>query len=259
VFVEAGIDPYYGRNALFPWMKQALRKKDRWSSRAEAETELLKSPSYKGWDPRVKSRVLEHAIYLRKEGDTEEWRLTTPNNQEAATVVRASIKNIDLKKGGMEEINLEERAEVPDVDPTGWNTQGCFRPELQKMWNWLPNIRPWVIYINGGSSPYFGDPKIREERAKITGTGVGGSGGMKLGTVEQVVIEGGAHTIPFDAKLGEVASYAAEFIGKEMKRWTNGEKKRKDEWRKKPLNEKQAISRGLAEAIERGSSRRSKM
>ena len=82
---------------------------------------------------------------------------------------------------------------------------------------------------------------------------------MKLGTVEQVVIEGGAHTIPFGAILGEVAGYAAEFIGKEMKRWINGEKKRRDEWRKTPLKEKQSVARGIMEAIERGSSRRSKM
>jgi hypothetical protein len=202
---------------------------------------------------------LEHAIYLHKEGDAEEWRLTTPNNQEAAMVVRPSIKNIDLKKSGMEDVTLEERAEVPDVDPIGWNSQGCFRPELQNMWNLLPSMRPWVIYINGGSSPYFGDPKIREERAKITGTGVGGSGGKKLGTVEQIVIEGGAHTIPFDANLGKVAGHAAEWIGKEMKRWTNGEKKRRDEWRKTPLKEKQTVAKGLVEAIERGAPRRSKI
>jgi hypothetical protein len=190
---------------------------------------------------------------------TEEWRLTMPNNQEAATVVRPSIKNIDLKKCGMEDVTLEERAQVPYVDPTGWNTQGCFRPEVQNMWRLLPNMRPWVLYVNGGSSPYFGDPKIREERANITGTGIGGNGGMQLGTIEQVVIQGGAHTIPFDANLGKVAGHAAEWMGREMRRWTNGEKRRRDEWRKKSLKEKQTVSKGLAEGIERGSSKRPKL
>jgi hypothetical protein len=259
VFIEAGIDPYYGRDGLFPWMKQTLRKRDSWPNRAEAEAALLKSPSYKGWDPRVRSRVLEHAIYLQKEDDREQWRLTTPNDQEASTVVRPSIKNIDLKKAGMEDVTLEERAQVPDVNPTSWNPQGCFRPELQIMWDLLPSMRPWVLYINGGSSPFFGDPKIREERAEITGTGVGGSGGMKLGTVEQAVIEGAAHAIPFDANLGKAAGHAAEWMGREMKRWTNGEKKQRDEWRKKPLKEKQTVSKGLVEAIERGSSKRPKL
>jgi hypothetical protein len=74
-----------------------------------------------------------------------------------------------------------------------------------------------------------------------------------------VVIEGGAHTIPFDANLSEVAGYAAEFIGKEMKRRTNGDKKCTDEWRKALLKEKQSIARGIMETIERESSRRSKM
>jgi hypothetical protein len=61
-------------------------------------------------DPRVTSRVLEHAIYLHKEGGTEEWRLATPNNQEAAMVVRLTVKDVDLKKGGMDDVTLEERA-----------------------------------------------------------------------------------------------------------------------------------------------------
>ena len=127
------------------------------------------------------------------------------------------------------------------------------------MWNLLPNMRPWVLYINGGSSPYFGDSEIREERAKLTGTGVGGSGGLKLGTVEQVIIEGGAHTIPFDVNLGEVAAHAAEWMGREMERWTDGEKQRRDEWRKRPLKEKQTVSKELVKAIESGSSERSKL
>ena len=259
--VEAGIDPQYGRGAIFPWMKQTLRKRDSWPTRAEAESALLKSPSFKGWDARVRCRISEHAIYLHK-GETEEWRLTTPNNQEAAMVVRPSIKDIETKKRGMDDITLEERAQVPDVDPTSWNPRGCFRPEAQNMWNLLPSLRPWVLYINGGSSPYFGDPKVREERANLTGTGVGGSGGKKLGTVEQVVIEGGAHTIPFDANLNKVADHAAEWMAREMTRWTNGEKKRRDKWRREPLEEKQTLPKALLEAMERGGgggSKRSKM
>jgi hypothetical protein len=236
-----------------------LRKRESWSSRVQAEAALLESPSFRGWDPRVMSRVLEHGIYLYKDGGIEEWRLTTPKRQEAASVVRLSIKDINLKTGGMDDVTLEERAQVPDLDPSGWNPYGCFRPEVQNMWNLLPNLRPWVMYINGGSSPYFGDPKMTKERARLTGTGVGGSGGTKLGTVEQVVIEGGAHTIPFDANLAKVATHAAEWIGREMKRWANGEKKRRDEWRNTPLEEKQAVAKGLLEAIERSSPDESKL
>lgn len=258
VFIEAAIDPYCGRGALFPWMKQTLRKRESWPSRVQAETALLKNPSFRGWDPRVMSRVLEHGIYLCKNGGIEEWRLTTPKHQEAATVLRPSIKDIDLKTGGMDDVTLEERAQVPDLDPSSWNPQGCCRPEVQNMWNLLPNVRPWVMYINGGSSPYFGDPKIREERAKLTGIGVGGSGGIKLGTVEQVVIEGGPHTIPFDANLAKVTTHAAEWIGREMKRWANGEKKRRDEWRNTPLEEKQVVAKGLLEAMEKRSPNKSK-
>jgi hypothetical protein len=259
IFIEAAIDLYCGRDGLFPWMRQTLRKRESWPSRVEAEAALLKSPSFGGWDPRVMSRMLEHGIYLYKNGGIEEWRLTTPKSQEAASVVRPSIKDINLKTGGMDDVTLEERAQVPDLDPSGWNPYGCFRPEVQNMWHLLPNVRPWVMYINGGSSPHFGDPKMTEERAKLTGTGVGGSGGTKLGTVEQVVIEGGAHTIPFDANLAKVATHAAEWIGREMKRWANGEKKRRDEWRNTPLEEKQAVAKGLLEAIERSSPNKSKI
>ena len=43
-----------------------------------------------------------------------------------------------------------------------------------------------------------------------------------------------------------------------MKRWANGEKKRRDEWRNTPLEEKQVVAKGLLEAMEKRSPNKSK-
>jgi len=123
------------------------------------------------------------------------WNFTTSKHQIATLLGRHNPKNISLGPGGVSEMTLEERELIPDSDPDSWNEHCFFKPELKLAWEYLPSVRPWVLYVNGGNSPVFGCPQTRDEGAKRTGTGVGGNGGLKLGAVKQIFIEGADHNM----------------------------------------------------------------
>jgi hypothetical protein len=89
------------------------------------------------------------------------------------------------------------------------------------------------LYINGSNSPFFGHPETREERARLTGIGVGGNGGMKLGAVKQVVIQKGRHTMPFDRNMNQVAEQVSDWLTSESGRWVGGAKRHREEWMKR--------------------------
>ena len=139
---------------------------------------------------------------------------------------------------------------MPDLEPSAWNPGQFYRQELKGAWDLLPHIRPRVLYINGGRSPFFGRTEVRDERGKITGTGVGGNGGMKVGAVEQVIIKKGEHTMVFDSHIGEVAECAAKWLGMEVRRWQNGPEKRRKAWQAKSKQEQQSLPEGFEEAID---------
>jgi hypothetical protein len=257
--IEAGIDPEYGKGIIFQWAKQRLRRVDSWSDRRDAEEALVKGPTFENWDPRVTSRLMEHGVYLGRDGASTQWRLSTPKHQEVALVMRLNSVNGGRVPDRMNDVTLHMREYVPDIDPHAWNPSPIYRPETKGMWDLLPCLRPWVLYVNGDSSPFFGGAKAREARARLTGTGVGGSGGMKLGTVQQVIIEGGRHTMTFDGNIRTIACHVAEWMSKEMTRWRTGENQRRAEWQAKSLQEKQRLPKELEAALEKVASPKSKL
>jgi hypothetical protein len=226
VLIEAGIDPRYGKGVIFQLAHQRQRRKDSWLDRREAIRALAKGPRSEHWDPQVTARLLKHAVYLDRDGSSAPSRRkpSTPKHQEVALVMRLNAANVGHGPKGLDVVTLQEREEVPDIDPAAWNPTPIYRPETKAMWDLLPCLRPWVLFVNGDSSPFFGRTEAREERAKLTGTGVGGSGGMKLGAIEQVLLEGGRHTMTFDGNIHTLVCHVAEWTAKELVRWTNGER-----------------------------------
>lgn len=249
-FVEAGVDPEYGLPITFAWARQMLKRKESWPTREEAEAELAKSHVAAGWDDRTISRLKMYGVHEITDNSKTAWRATTPGQQIAAMVLRFNSGRVGSKPGGLEEITLLERESVPDINPTGPDLGYFYRAELQGAWDLLPNVRPWVLYVNGGKSPFFGRPSTRDERARITGTGVGGNGGMKLGAVRQEVIENGEHTMVFDRHMGDVADIVSSWFEKEAKRWTEGEKKTTYELQTRSVSERQSVSKAYEEALE---------
>lgn len=81
----------------------------------------------------------------------------------------------------------------------------------------------------------------RKEKMDSTGTGVGGSGGTKEGRVREVVLEEIGHLVAMEA-VEACADAATSWIGKEMGRWRDEERKFREEWSKKGILEKQVVS-----------------
>ncbi|KAJ5140693.1 hypothetical protein N7448_004101 [Penicillium atrosanguineum] len=254
-FIEPGIDPLYGMGTTIGWANAILKFKDAYSTRQEAETQLFRLHNAKAWERSVSERFREYGVYGREGEKGEEWAITTPRNQLVALIGRMNPTGVGRGPGGMADVTLADRESVPDADPEGHQLGHFYRPELKKAWDMLPNMRPWALYIGGNNSPAFGPVKVREERLRLTGIGVGGNGGVKLGAVKQVVIEDGEHTMTFDRNLYKVAGHVADFLATESKRWAEGPKKRQDKWLQKSLEERQSVGQdfvdGLAEEKKR--------
>ena len=227
---------------LFLGALQTLRIKDSWSSKAEAEAALIKLHNAKSWDKRVLDRMKLYDVYNMAECVRDTWGLTSPKHQIAALVGRFNPGGIGCGEKGLNEVTLAQREIVPDSDPDAPTEGPFYRHELKMAWDMLPKTRPWVLYVNGDNSPFFGDPSTRKERLHLTGTGVGGNGGIRLKAVKQVVVKGGEHSMVFDCHVAEVADIVADWLTGESQRWNDGPKRKRDEWLSKSLEERQRVS-----------------
>ena len=78
----------------------------------------------------------------------------------------------------------------------------------------LPKIHPNVLWLFGGLSALSFE-QARDEKIARTGTGIGGNGGVKAGSVESVVVEDGGHMLPFE-KVEKCAAVLATWLKKQM-------------------------------------------
>ena len=242
ICIEPGLDVEYGRGIIFQWIKGVLHQRDEYESRDEAERAIIKGYNAKGWHPSVQDRLKEHGVHHH----LGKFKMMMKREQVAGLVVRFNPG----RQGNRDVITEEEREEVPDLEPSDWNPGHCYRQELKGAWDLLPNVRPRVLYINGGRSPFFGRTKVRDERAKITGTGAGGNGGLNIGAVEQLNIKKGEHTMVFDSHIDEIAESSAKWLVTEVRRWQNGPERRRKEWQAKSRQERQSLPQGFREAID---------
>ena len=88
------------------------------------------------------------------------------------------------------------------------------RPEMAMTFESLPKVRPNVLWVFGGLSPLSSE-NSQDEKVARTGTGVGGNGGVKAGSVEKVVVEDGGHMLPFE-KIEKCAAILASWLEKQM-------------------------------------------
>ncbi|KAI9842793.1 MAG: hypothetical protein M1837_006896 [Sclerophora amabilis] len=203
----------------------ASLRTDRWPSGAKAEDSLGRSPFFKTWDRRAFSKYLQYGLRetptaLYPESSLEDdaglplgaVTLTTTKHQEAWSYVRSNFatQSADPNDPG-------ERLMSPELDPESEGTWMFVRPESMLTLLNLPQLRPSVLWIYGALSP-INVPSIQDEKMRVTGTGVGGSGGAKLGRVEQAFLKGTAHLVPFE-KVKDCADTMAGWLGKELERF----------------------------------------
>ncbi len=248
-FIEAGIDIHYGKGLTIPWMLQTLKRKPSFATRNKAEEDLVKAHAAANWDERTITRLKKYGVYELDNHGISEWRSTTPKDQIAGLVSRFNSERVGLGPGGINDVTLEQRKDFPDIDPDAWNAGAFYRPELRGSWDLLRHIRPRVLYVNGGKSPVFGRSSTRDERAKLTGTGVGGNGGLRLGAVKQIIVKDGEHTMVFDQHVNEVAQHVADWVAEESQRCFGDAEKTAEMNMTKDLAEKQTVSPKFMNAL----------
>ncbi|KAL9124321.1 MAG: hypothetical protein Q9217_006339 [Psora testacea] len=231
-------------------VRSSTFRRDIWRSRAEAAASFRQSKFYQSWDPRVLDRWIKHGLRelptAAYPGNASTTRgpaetpvtLSTPRHQEVFTFLRPNFSNPFDSVTGQLSVN---RTLVPDLDPQAEDIYPFYRPEPPIIFDQLPHLRPSALYIFGGMSP-MAPPEARKAKLERTGTGVGGSGGMKYGRVKEVVLEEGGHLMPFK-NVGEVAKQAAEWLVSEVETWQKREGEWKRQWQVKSREEKTMITK----------------
>jgi len=218
-------------------------RRDLWPSQAEATAAFSKSKFYQKWDKRVLKRWLRFGLRetptkLYPEGDQRNSLLYCSRAVTLATTKHQEVFTYS-RKNHAPNAGVVDREMNPDLDlefPSHWP---FYRPEQVAIFKRLPTLRPSVFYIYGELSD-MSTPKFIQQRMERTGTGVGGSGGVNDGRVDQVTLEGIGHLVAMEA-VEQCADAAAPWIGKELERWKK-QAERFEAWRKLSDKEKVVMS-----------------
>jgi pimeloyl-ACP methyl ester carboxylesterase len=195
------------------------KRRETWSSRAEAEEQIRGNGFFAGMDKRCMDLYAAHVLRDTPDGGVA---LATPKAQEAWSYVRSNMFAIspDTPEG-----RQRERLLNPDVIPFSEPSRlVTMRPELVVVCEALPHLRPRAFYVYGEYS-HINFDEVREAQVGATGTGRGGNGGVAEGGVEEQVLEDCGHLCAFE-KPRVIAESVAEWLGKEMVRW----RKEKEFW-----------------------------
>lgn len=235
----------------------SAKRRDLWPSRAEAAKAFKKSKFYQTWDPRVLERWIEHGLRdaptrLFPDAKQGEVTLTTTKHQEVMTFLRPNFRN----KGGETEPDsagftlsnpkLNRRTHA-DLTPYEQPQEPFYRGESTIVFNQLPALKPSVFYVFGSKS-FLTDDSIIEEKLAMTGSGVGGSGGRAEGRVDSVMVQDAGHLIPME-KVEESADHVGKWIGKEMVRFWDWQKKTQEEWGTKKGIQRSVLSERFLEEL----------
>jgi len=196
-------------------------RRDIWQSQAEAEDFFRKSRLYKTWDSRVLDRWLRYGLRSiptelhpsSSPTSSNALTLATTKHQEAWTFARSCFAPINLDPE--DPAYYESKRNCPDVDLEMVKSLPFYRAEPDTARAQLPFIRPSLLYVFVDKSA-LSAPAYIEERMRVTGTGIGGSGGVKAGKVAFKVFEKTGHLLTFE-KVNECASVTAQWLVNQLK------------------------------------------
>lgn len=213
-----------------PYGLASTYRRDRWPSRAAARESFGKSRFYQAWDPRVFDRWIETGL---RDLPTELHSGTVSEAGPEVTLATAKTHEVHsflrpLYKGNSSVLPQEDREHYADLNPDDLEPGDSFyRPEPAELFRRLSVLKPPVTFITGQSSPLAGRD-LTDARLKITGTGVGGSGGIKKGRVAALELDCG-HFVPME-KTFESAEAAASFVEAEAILWEERTQQFEEQW-----------------------------
>lgn len=200
--------------------KFVARRQDLWESREKAEATLRKIQ--RTWDSRVVEKYLQFGIrpvptrlYNRQSDPNlppSSLTLTTSRHQESWSYTTPNLEP---------ESPVLDRLLLPDWDPEMDRPLSFTRPECRASMRSLPFVRPTVLWVFGNRS-YLSAPGAQDAKMRVTGTGVGGSGGAAKGMVEKVVLDS-SHVLVFE-QIDKCAEVAADWVRRWFQGWLEDEK-----------------------------------
>ena len=233
------LDPVIQReNPGTKFAQASTYRRDLWPSRKAAEEKFRSSPFYQAWDPRVLDKFVQYGLrdlptplYPVSE---QTWKsavtLTTTKAQELFYYVRPSYVD---QRSGLRRGNPEEDMHPDDIEDFPF-----YRPESAQMFRRLPDVKPAVLYLFGERSD-LSLPVARQKKLETTGTGVGGSGGLARGLVQEVVLPCG-HMVPMEL-VRESAEASAAFIDSRLSDWESRVSHYRKAWEGVPYHERVSI------------------
>ena len=100
----------------------------------------------------------------------------------------------------MTEIEKQEEFLIsPDQDSSHEGKYVFVKPEIFQTYLRLPELRPAVLWLYGEMS-FINSADIRENKQN-TGSGRGGSGGIKAGKVEEIIMRNAGHMLALDEPM----------------------------------------------------------
>lgn len=239
VLIEPAIALNRDKSAGLAQCRAMLRRRESWPDRAAVEAYVKDNPYYARWDPRAIQRLLTHGFRDTSSGSGDTTVMCkTSKHLDLAYMYKPNLSGIGIH--GLDAITPDQRSQIPDIDPEAEWLAPLYRPEGRLVYKTLPALRPSVQYILGGQSSYS-KPSLRNARLAETGSGVGGSGGVRAGRVREHIIGEGQHTLPMDRHMEEAAQVTAGWIGEEMEVWRKEEEQLRREWDAKAPGEKQKL------------------
>lgn len=224
----------------FPIIQLALQQRDLWPTADAGALALAKSPVYRSWDPRCLALHTRHALRptptplypsapssasaldASGAGGGGAVTLTTTRHQDAFSLHRANFDGVGTLTGPSPPSALQRLTHVDAgaTDPA-FNAP-FYRPEVKAAFDMLPALRPACLFVHGAKSPHAA-PAVRAEKMRVTGTAVGGSGGVAAGRVSERVCEGAGHFLPLE-KVDWTADEVGGWLIREAERWRGEER-----------------------------------
>lgn len=196
--------------------KRTTTRKDKFPSTDTVRKTYEKAPLFKSWDQRVFKRYMDvsfRELPTMLHPDGEGVALTTPTATEMFTTTRANLDQINVKP---EESTRLDRLTYPDMAYGLSLKWPYYITQPKTAGEYLPHLRPRALFLYG-SKGSVARPEWQKANMEITGTGDGGSGGHRVGCVEDGKVEGG-HFFPFENPTG-TAEQLASWLAREARIW----------------------------------------
>ena len=221
-------------------IRTASFRKDTWLSTEEAEKDFKQDPVYRHWDPRALSKMLRYGLrttptLLRPHASQGSVTLATPIDQETFSLSRSNMDSVGVDGP----TSVEDKTTHPDL-PAEDIKHPFYNPWRVQAFHALKSIRSPVLFLYGSRSK-IASSAFRDEKLRETGDGPGGSGGTRLGQVEEILIPGFGHYVAMEAPR-DTADALCKWLAKQVINFQRTEERLESMRRNKDVAQRQTAT-----------------